>query len=322
MTRDFDLLILTIERDVEKLVFGMPLLRRYLAPQRTVFIAPAACLRSLEREGIPREGDLSLNEDGILEGLTVALVRDLLRSRGSDAGRAGWYFKQLAIFAYAARPEAADHYLVWDADTLPLREMSFFDSDGRVVFDVAPDLHAPYFETMKTMIGIERQVDYSFISDHMMLEKEIALALIDRIIGSEVPSGEALARRALASISDRALVGGSGFSEYETYGSFVAANFPGRFVARKSSRTRMGSSFFGLPPSVSGLFALSREYAWANFESPTTTDRRPSRRLKSAAYRAFGLAWAVAVVVLHPRAFAAYRRSVPELRRKKSRRRL
>jgi hypothetical protein len=160
---------------------------------------------------------------------------------------------------------------------------------------------------MKNLIGVERQVDYSFISDHMLLEKEIALALIDRIVGSRVPSGEALARRALASISDEGLAGGSGFSEYETYGNFVAANFPGRFVARQSSRTRMGSSFFGLPPSQTGLFALSLKYSWANFESPTQADRSLRRRLKTAAYRAVGFLWAAAAALLHPKALAKFR---------------
>ncbi len=71
VAKDFELLILTIERDVGKLAFGMPLLRRYLAPRRTVFVAPKACIARLERERIPQEGDLTLVEDEILEGLTL-----------------------------------------------------------------------------------------------------------------------------------------------------------------------------------------------------------------------------------------------------------
>jgi hypothetical protein len=311
---DFELLILTIERDVGKLAFGMPLLRRYLAPRRTVFVAPKACLAALERERIPQEGDLTLVEDEILGGLTLSLVRDLLEARGSDPRRAGWYFKQLLIFAYAAMPQAANHYLVWDADTLPLHEMSFFDEGGRAVFDVAPVLHAPYFETLKNLVGIERQVDYSFISDHMMLEKKIVLALLDRIEGGQALAGESLARRALASISEEGLAGGCGFSEYETYGNFAAARFPERFTTRTSSRTRMGSSFLGLPPSTAGLFALSRKYSWANFESPMAADRELRRRLKSAAYRTFGFLWATAAALLHPKAFAAYRESLRAVR--------
>jgi hypothetical protein len=304
---DFELLILTIERDVEKLAFGMPLLRRYLSPSRTVFVASKACLTCLESAGIPQEGDLTIPEDEILGGLQLSFVRELLKARGADPRRCGWYFKQLVIFAYAARPEAAELYLVWDADTVPLREMSFFDQEGRVIFDVAPDLHLPYFETMKNMIGVERQVDYSFISDHMLLEKKIALALIDRIVGGQVPTGEVLARKALSAISDEGLIGSCGFSEYETYGNFVAANFPDRFVVRQSSRTRMGSSFFGLPPSRTGLFALSLKYSWANFESPTLADRSLRRRLKNRAYRAVGFFWAAAAALLHPKALADFR---------------
>ena len=204
-------------------------------------------------------------------------------------------------------PQAADRYLVWDADTLPLHEMSFFDEGGRAVFDVAAFFHMPYFETLKNLLGIERRVDYSFISDHMMLEKEIVLALLDRITGGQVPVGDSLARRALSSISDEGLAGGCGFSEYETYGNFAAAYFPERFITRKSSRTREGSTYFGLPPlSTAGLFALSRKYSWANFESPMEADRGLRGRLKSAAYRIFGFLWSTVTVLLHPKAFAAY----------------
>ena len=310
VTLDFELLILTIERDVEKLAFGMPLVRRYLAPRRAVFVASKACIARLESERIPQDGDLTLEEDEILEGLTLSLVRDLLQARGADPSRAGWYFKQLAIFAYATRPQAADRYLVWDADTLPLREMSFFDENGRVAFDVAEALHAPYFETLKNMLGIELQVDYSFIADHMMLEKNIVLALLDRIFGGQAPTGDGLARRALSSISDEGLAGGCGFSEYETYGNFAAVYFPERFVPRKSSRTRMGSSLFGLHPSKAGLFALSRKYSWANFESPMEADSSLRARLKAAAFRTFGFLWSGLAVLLHPKAFAAYRKSM------------
>ena len=48
VTLDFELLILTIERDVEKLAFGMPLVRRYLAPRRAVFVASKACIARLD----------------------------------------------------------------------------------------------------------------------------------------------------------------------------------------------------------------------------------------------------------------------------------
>ncbi len=189
--------------------------------------------------------------------------------------------------------------------------MSFFDESGKVVFDVAAFLHATYFETLKNMLGIERQVDYSFISDHMMLEKKIVLALLDRITGGQMPVGESLARRVLSSISDEGLAGGCGFSEYETYGNFAAAYFPERFITRKSSRTRKGSSFLGLPPSTAVLFALSRKYSWANFESPMEADRdfADTSNQRHIGYPDF--LWSIVAVLLHPKAFAAYGKKQP-----------
>ena len=204
-------------------------------------------------------------------------------------------------------PQAADRYLVWDADTLPLREMSFFDEGGRAVFDVTAYFHMPYFETLKNLLGIERRFDYSFISDHMMLEKDIVLALLEKFTGGQVPVGDSLARRVLSSISDEGLGGGCGFSEYETYGNFAAAYFPARFITRRSSRTREGSTFFGLPPlSPAVLFALSRKYSWANFESPMEAAPTLRSRLAAAAHRISGFLWSTMTVPLHPKAFAAY----------------
>ncbi len=303
---DFELVILTIERDIEKLAFGMPLLRGFLAPARTVFVASADCLASLKRAGIPQGGDLMLDEDAIFEGLTLAQVRGLLHDRGADPRRAGWYFKQLLIFAYATLEGAADRYLVWDADTIPLRRLSFLDAQGKAIFDVATDLNEAYFETMRSMLGIGRQVDYSFISDHMMLEKRIALALLDRIMGGQPLKGEELAKRALASISEQGLSGGCGFSEYESYGNFAALYFPDSFTVRASSRTRQGSRLFGLPPSKAGLFAASRKYAWANFESLAGAEHGLRQRFKYVTYRSIGILWSALAVILHPKAFAAF----------------
>lgn len=290
---EFSLVILTIERDLPMLVAGLPYMRHFLSPRKLVFIASGSCLKAL-RHAIPlRASDELIDEDELSSGLSLGLLRDTLKARGADPSRAGWYFKQIAIFAYAMRPDAPERYLVWDADTIPLRPIPFFDARGRTLLDRKKAYHQPYFATLRRLTGIERQVGYSFIAEHMMFDREIVRALVVEAMRKESYAGAAFARRIMDSVADCDL-GGSGFSEYESYGNFAAARFPGRIAVRNRPSLRYGSVFFMRPPSGSQLFALSGLYAWASFEAKSYP------RLAIVTGRALGSLWTSVAALCRP----------------------
>jgi hypothetical protein len=295
--KDFDLVILTIERDIPMLSVGLSYIRRFLSPRNVVFIAPRQCAEALRRESLLFEGDRLIDEDEVSSGLTLGFVRDILKARGVDPSRAGWYLKQIAIFAYAMRPDVGERYLVWDADTVPLREMTFFDAEGRTLLDRKTEYHEPYFATLRRLAGIERQVDHSFIAEHMMFDTDIARALAETAMRGEGYTGPAFARCVLDSVADGDL-GASGFSEYETYGNFAMARFPERVAIRRLPSSRYGAVFFERPPKAAQLFALSGKYAWASFEAKSYP------RAALAIGRTVGRLWARMAAMRHPSSFA------------------
>ena len=166
----FELLVPAIERHLPILQVAAPYMRRFLRPRRIVYLASRRCLEALGRNGILSPIDVAMDEDEVAEGLSLGLVREILRLRGSDPARGGWYFKQIAILAYAQRFEAEERYLTWDADTVPLRETDFVDAEGRTILERKTEYNAAYFRTIKSLLGIERQVEYSYIAEHMMFD--------------------------------------------------------------------------------------------------------------------------------------------------------
>ena len=94
--------------------------------------------------------------------------------------RAGWYYQQFVKLAFARSALAQHRFLVWDADTIPMHEMSVFDGD-KLVFTQGDEFHIPYFETNRTLIGVDRAKTerYSAISQHMPVDRAIMLELLN-----------------------------------------------------------------------------------------------------------------------------------------------
>jgi hypothetical protein len=303
MPQPFDLILLAIDRDLSLLSRSQTYIRAFLAPERITFIAAKDCLERIREMGIARVGDLLLDEDQVVPGLELGFVRSLIAQRGGNPERAGWYFKQITNFAYARRPDASPFYLTWDADTIPLRPIRFFDECGRALLTTKGEYNKPYFEVIEALTGLQRQVDYSFIAEHMMFERDIVNDLIDTILGGLPFRGDELARRILGAVSD-ANLSSSGFAEYETYGTFALARHPDRIAVRELASLRHGTAFFGRSPSNIQLFAAGRLYTWVSFESWKLMS--PLQRLKKIVARCVGALWALPFALARTKAFKRF----------------
>jgi hypothetical protein len=58
------------------------------------------------------------DEDEVLRGPTLKLIREYMIRRGSSPLRAGWYFQQFLKMGISLQDDIADHYLIWDSDTI------------------------------------------------------------------------------------------------------------------------------------------------------------------------------------------------------------
>jgi hypothetical protein len=306
MTQNFDLVICAIERDIPTLKIGLPYLQKHLRPTRIVFIAPRACLAalsSLNEVSAIVHGLRLIDEDSLVDGLSKDYVHSLLVARGANPQRSGWYFQQLLKLCYSLDLAADDYYLVWDADTIPLRPMEFFSENGKIFFEKSREYNPYYFQTLKKLIGKGKIYGHSFISEHMMMERATVQNLLTSICSPAPPSAREVARRIIEAIDDEAL-SLSGFSEFETYGTFAASTYPDCYELRSLRSLRQGAMLFGRQPSVENLFALSCRYWWASFEAWPISSR--ALKIKRHVGALIGAIWTVTATAVWRKAYRAF----------------
>ena len=74
-------------------------------------------------------------------------------SPGSIA-RLSWYYQQALKIAYLFRSHNPSLNLVmWDADTIPLDHIEFFDNNGTILYGSKVEFHKPYFLTLNSLFG-------------------------------------------------------------------------------------------------------------------------------------------------------------------------
>jgi len=299
----YELALFTIARDIHLLSLGLPYLRHFLGPDRVSCVASASCLEEIRKAGIDAGLDLA-DEDRVVPGLSLALVKKLVEERGGKPARAGWYFKQIALLAYAMRAETASRYLVWDTDTIPIRSVALFDGEGRALLATKRGYHAPYFATMEKLLGYGRAGGHSFIAEHMMFDRDCVRQLASRILRGGEFDGEAFARMIMGAVPSESL-SGSGFSEYETYGNFMLRERPGSVAIGRIASIRHGTALFGSSPSPAQLFAASiLGYRWVTFEE-WKLSTAPKRAIGLVA-RLAGSVWTALATRLFPAAFERF----------------
>jgi len=261
-----------------------------------VLAAPdaAEALRSALRSA----HDVSIRDEReIAIGADRAAIEDRLAARGADPRRAGWYLQQFLKLAAAAAP-GADWRLVWDGDTLPLRPLRLLsdDSPPRPLLAPRAARHPPYFRTIARLLGAGPLAPCSFIHEHLLMRRDLAAALLDALrIGSEP-----WPLRVLAAIDDGDLMP-SGFSEFETYGTFAYRRDPQHFRLRPLRSTREAMVVLGPRPTAANLAVLSRRLDLATFEARHRTSRRGRwrARLGLRAARRMLDAWHAGGAMLH-----------------------
>ncbi|MDY6904694.1 MAG: DUF6492 family protein [Thermodesulfobacteriota bacterium] len=205
-----------------------------------------------------------LDEDSLIPSVSLQSLMDYFAKRGVKTDRVGWYYQQFLKMGMAVRPGIKDYYLIWDADTIMLSPMCFFDQGGKVIMCKQKEHHPPYFETYQRLLNQSRAADFSFIAEHMMITTQVMKQLIEHIRPGSLKTGDWV-WRILEVIPDQHLEG-AGFSEYETYGNFIHSHFPNMVKYRQAMSLRHAAHLFGIFPSPYDLYRLSRKYQYASFE--------------------------------------------------------
>lgn len=238
---------------------------------RTIFvITPQRAFRYL------RSSDsrvVLVDEDSVIPNVTFSKIKEFLRTLTPPNILWGWYYQQFLKMGLCHYEGILDNYLIWDSDTVLLHPLEFFDADGNIVFTKATEFHKPYFDTYSKLLSENRNCDFSFISQHMMIQVRLMKELIDRIQKSSLLTGEWV-WTILKTIKNRNDYGQWAdlrvgrcpeFSEYETYGNFIYNNHPQTATFENKDWYRLHVSI-GRFPTTTDLIDFSKKHKFVAFE--------------------------------------------------------
>lgn len=184
-----------------------------------------------------------LDENLIIKGVSFQEVQELLRKYKMKDQRVGWYLQQFIKMGFAQSKYCdQDYYLSWDADTLPIQHINFFDIDGKPFFDMKSEHHQPYFDTINNLFTPQKTNKSSYIAEHMLFKKEIMLNLLAEIEKNKSVQCKNWTEQILLSVNPNEFCV---FSEFETYGNYCFNYYSDLYKERQLSSFRCGGVIMG-----------------------------------------------------------------------------
>lgn len=178
-----------------------------------------------------------LSEEQLGEGYIDKLNQKI--SLSGNTKRYHWYLQQ--FYKIEALLKADSQYIViWDADCVPVEKLSLFDDNGDPIYmKASQEYNHDYFETIEKMLDMQRVQDFSFIIPGFPIPKkwvnEFAQYFQDK---QGINWYDSI-------IQNTPFNRMSGFSEYETLGTWVANKYPDSWSNKKINWERLGQSRFG-----------------------------------------------------------------------------
>jgi hypothetical protein len=187
-----------------------------------------------------------LDEDNLGKNLTLKNVRQLLSKKCGSDSRGNWYFQQFLKMMYALFCET-EYYLVWDADTLLLNKINFWEetpTGDKCIFTLKGEYVSSYFPVLKSFFEgkVNKKINYSFIAEHMMINRNIMLELIGKMEVENNIEGTFFWEKIINAIRLENIY--RGFSEFETYGNYVQTFYPDKYGFAELRSYRNGSGIF------------------------------------------------------------------------------
>lgn len=262
--KTFDVVLPLAKKDMTVAIKSIPYLFKMLSPRKVVFIGSKDLKSSLPLS----KGKVEfIDEDKVYKGMKFSTIQAIMHDIVGHTKRSGWYLQQFLKMAYAKICKN-DYYLIWDADTIPLNPISFFDNNNKCLFTMKTEYHKSYFVTLEKLFNgkVKKFVKKSFIAEHMIIDKKIMIELIKKIERNKALKGKYFYEKILYSI-DINHIKKQGFSEYETYGNYVFKYHRDKYNMRKLRSLRWrGRKRFGTNPQTSALSKASGEFDLISIE--------------------------------------------------------
>lgn len=262
----FDLIIPALEKDAQKVLKNIEYFRKNIMHEKIVFIGDDNVKKMVFELN---SNDIEfIDENSIMPNLNLNEIKRLVEKRGGNPKRACWYYQQFLKIGYCYISKN-NYYMTWDSDTVPVRKINFFDENGKPFFDLKTEYHKPYFETIKTLLGIDKQIKESFIAEHNFFRADYMKEMIDDIMRNEQIKGNIFYEKIINTINIKDL-DYSGFAEPEIYGTYVLAKHPGIYSLRKWKSLREGIFYIKQPLNNDAANWVAKKYHAISFEKHDT----------------------------------------------------
>lgn len=262
----YNIIIPVIFRDFSFLRKTIKYVLNNLEPKTLYIITDIRFQRFLPKEVLYNKRCVVIDENELLDGLSIEYLRALFKKLGRTKMWAGWYFQQFLKMAFSLSDYCdTDYYLSWDSDTIPLRKIDFFDENGKPFFTMKTEFHAPYFVALEKLLGINHFNSRSYISENMLFNKSVMIELINRIQSNNELLGTVWFEKIVYALEPE-YVSPMGFSEFETYGNYCYNVHPNLYVERTLPSLRAGGLIQGRFISDRILRQLGFDQAIASFE--------------------------------------------------------
>lgn len=252
----YDIIIPVSYKDCKFLRKNIPWIFRNIGSDFIYIITNKRCFPEFSNEYCKKYKIRLLDENELLPNLSFNAIRRALEKYGR-ANMTGWYFQQFLKLAFSLTEYARAFYLIWDADTVPLNKIKFFDEDS-ILVNPKKEHHLPYFYSIENMLGINDWVGYSFISEHMMVKTSVMKEMILAISSDEKWWDVIIAKCDHNNLQ--------AFSEFETIGSYCNFYHPSLYKPRNLLTLRCGARLFGRQVSDDELEKLSIDFDTVSFE--------------------------------------------------------
>jgi len=260
---NYDVIIPLTKKNLDTIKYTISYIKKNLKHRNIILIGSA----SIEQECSMKDCKF-LDENKVFENVNYSVIEKLIISKNMYAKRrTGWYFQQFIKMSYSMVCED-DYYIVWDADTIPLRSINMFDENSVPYFDVKEEYHKPYFTVLNKLFDGEIKrydVQKSFISEHMLINVQYMKNLIADIERNSKLEGHYYFEKIINSIYPFDLLK-SGFSEFETYGNYVLHTYEDAYRIRHLKSLRNGSKYLGTCPAPEKLEWAAKSYDIISFE--------------------------------------------------------
>jgi hypothetical protein len=153
--------------------------------------------------------------------------------------RYGWYLQQFLKIEALIQIQA-DSLVIWDADCVPLRPITLFDQRKRPIYMEAGEHHLDYFFMIERLLGLVKVHRPSFVIPGFPIHKIWLQEMIAEIESRHYPKTWFEALIACTDFDQP-----SGFSEYETLGTWVSNSYPDQWTTSQIAWERLGQSRFG-----------------------------------------------------------------------------